>query len=113
MSEKSEVQLFCHVAEDTGALAAEADIAALREGKTTCIIKAVSEMYFHRLRLEVARDPEFAKRIKVEYNGQFVGIAYEDELRWPVGFLQGAWEIEGEIQLELEKRRLAALKGGI
>ena len=110
-NEKSEVQLICRVAEDTGARDAETDIATIRKGTAaTPITKVVSEMYFHRLRLEAARDPEFVKRIKVLYDGQIVGLGYEDELRWPEGFLQGAWEVETEISAEREKRRLTDLK---
>lgn len=109
--QESAAQLFCHVAEDTGAIAAEADITALREGKATCIIKVVSEMYFHRLRLEVARDPEFAKHIKVAYQGQLLGLDYCSELYWPADFLSASWKMEMEINAEREKRRTAGLKG--
>ena len=111
MSEKSVAQLLCRVAEDTGARDAESDIATIREGTATTIItKVVSEMYFHRLRLEVARDPEFAKLVKVLYDGQIVGLGYEDELRWPEGFLSDAYKMEMEICAEREKHRVANLE---
>ena len=109
MNEKSEAQLFCHVAEDTGSQAADDDIKALRKGNATYIIKVVSEMYFHMLRLEVAFDPEFAKRIKVVYQGQELHLDRSSEGFWPPDFLQTRGILRREIDAERNKGRIGNL----
>ena len=111
MNEKSEAQLFCHVAEDTGSQSADDDIRALRQGRATCIIKVVSEMYFHRLRLEVAFDPEFAKRIKVAYQGLELHLDESSEGFWPPDFLQTREILNREIDAARKKRWLLGRQG--
>jgi hypothetical protein len=65
-------------------------------------------MFFHRLRLRAAMHPELLEKIAVYFIDQPmdgscnaprpVGLRYEDELHWPRGFLQEAWETETQIQ---------------
>lgn len=61
-----------------------------------------NEAYFHRLRKRVSEKPELAEKIAVFYQDvdgtlKEVGLRYEDELRWPVGFGNELWEEEMEI----------------
>ena len=75
----------------------------------TVLVETHSEMFFHRLRLRAAMNHELAERIAVYFidaprDGECVlprqvGLGYEDELRWPEGFLQEAWETESQISL--------------
>lgn len=90
------------IPEDDGAMQADIDIAAMKDGRQVLRTQA-SEMYFHQLRLRVVQEPDLAKSITVIYrrvNGDLlpVGLHYDDELRWPVGFLNAAWAKETEIR---------------
>jgi hypothetical protein len=88
---------------DNGAAMADAALALIRKGGME-ITTTTSEMYLHQLRFRVAEDPSLEKRIKVFYRDPKtcellpVGLGYEDELRWPKGFLREAWETECKIQ---------------
>jgi hypothetical protein len=69
----------------------------------TTVRIGVSENYFHQLRLRVAQKPEIEKDIvvfNIAKSGVIreVGMKFEDELKWPVGFMNEAWDIESEIQ---------------
>lgn len=74
-------------------------------------------MFFHRLRLRAAQDPELMTKIAVYFidaptdggcsTPRAVGLGYEEELRWPEGFLQEAWETETQISAVREAQRLA------
>jgi hypothetical protein len=85
---------------DDGAVEADQALAKLDAGGAFVVTK--SEMFFHQLRLRVAIDPTLLEKIDVFYltdgGYQPVGLLYDDELRWPVGFLLDAWRTEGEIQ---------------
>ena len=87
--------------EDDGAGEADRYIEGI-EGGGSAFVLTKSEMLFHQLRLRVAQDPSLTDKIGVYYlvKGEWesVGLKYEDELRWPVGFLMGAWEKETEIK---------------
>ena len=89
---------------DDGADDADRYIANIDKGQA--ILATKSEMFFHQLRLRVALEPLLADKISVLFyqDGKYkkVGLYFKDELSWPVGFLQGAWEKEGEIQAARE-----------
>lgn len=98
------------ISDDLGHMQAERDVVAVKNGSQV-LNAAASEMYFHGLRLAVAKEPELAKSFTVLYrstNGELreIGLGRDDELTWPVGFLQSGWEIETEIQ----KSRWAAAR---
>jgi len=84
---------------DDGDNEAERYLANIDDGCAFVVTK--SEMFFHQLRLSVAKNPEIANKVSVLFyqDGEYkkVGLGYEDELRWPVGFLEGAWSMEIEI----------------
>jgi len=79
----------------------DAAIEAIKNGDTyfRC---GISEMFFHNLRLRIALDPALEKLISVLYatpgGYKQVGLGDGDELHWPVGFCQEAWETESAIQ---------------
>lgn len=75
----------------------------------SALVETHSEMFFHRLRLRAAMDPELMKRIAVYFvdapnaDGtcrppREVGLSFDEELTWPAGFLQEA--LESEIQIK-------------
>jgi predicted ATPase len=84
-------------------------------GKNT-LVETHSELFFHRLRLRAAMNPTLAEKIAVYFidapaDGRCaiprpVGLAFDDETRWPQGFLQEAWEIETQISAVREARRV-------
>jgi len=84
---------------DDGDNEAERYLANIDDGCAFVVTK--SEMFFHQLRLSVAKNPEIANKVSVLFyqDGEYkkVGLGYEDELHWPVGFLEGAWSMEIEI----------------
>lgn len=87
---------------EEGEAEADALIAAMREGRTTFLPTPISGLFFHHLRLRVALEPALQDKIAVYYltpERQWceVGLRKEDELRWPVGFEQAAWNKEIEI----------------
>lgn len=73
----------------------------------TALVETHSEMFFHRLRLRAAQDPSLMDKIAVYFidapkdgvccKPRPVGLGYEEELRWPEGFLQEAYETEMQI----------------
>jgi len=86
---------------ERGAKEADDAIDCIKKGGTVFIIDP-PELYFHQLRLRVAQDPSLERRIAVFYLRedqvmQEVGLKFEDELLWPVGFLQSGWETETKI----------------
>lgn len=70
----------------------------------SALVETHSEMFFHRLRLRAAQDPSLMDKIAVYFidppkegnccNPRLVGLGFEDELSWPEGFLQEAYETE-------------------
>ncbi len=72
-------------------------------GKTT-LVETHSEMFFHRLRLRAAQSPALLDKIAVYFMDEPseglcarprpIGLRFEEELKWPDGFLQEAWEME-------------------
>jgi len=86
---------------DQGDKEADAAIEAIKRGDTFFRV-APSELFFHQLRLRCALDPTLHEKISVlylnaEHEYKTVGLNYEDELRWPVGFLDDAYTKEMEI----------------
>jgi predicted ATPase len=71
------------------------------------MVETHSEMFFHRLRLRAEMDDVLKEKIAVYFvdepkNGfccqpRLVGLGFDEQLRWPVGFLQEAWESESQI----------------
>ena len=82
----------------------------------SALVETHSEMFFHRLRLRAAMDPELMKRIAVYFvdapnaDGtcrppREVGLSFDEELTWPAGFLQEA--LESEIQIKSVRKAQA------
>lgn len=73
----------------------------------TALVETHSEMFFHRLRLRAAQDPNLMDKIAVYFideptggvcsKPRLMGLRQEDYLRWPEGFLQEGWEMETQI----------------
>src|SRR5260221_2210916 len=71
------------------------------------LVETHSEMFFQRLRLRAALDPELGKMIAVYFIDapregrcsipRAVGLDVEQELRWPEGFLNESWEEETKL----------------
>jgi hypothetical protein len=70
-----------------------------------CLVETHSEMFFHQLRLRAATNSELAEKIGVYFIDRpdedglcnvpnRVGLALEDEIHWPRGFLDEAWKLE-------------------
>jgi predicted ATPase len=84
-------------------------------GKTT-LVETHSDMFFQQLRLRAAMDPVLASQIAVYFldapiggtccDPYPVGLDLKEEIRWPVGFLQEAWETESQIGVVREAQRL-------
>jgi predicted ATPase len=80
-----------------------------------CLVETHSEMFFHRLRLRAALHPELMDQIAVYFVDQPregsccrprpIGLGYDDELTWPVGFFQEGWESETKINAVRQSRR--------
>jgi predicted ATPase len=80
-----------------------------------CLVETHSEMFFHRLRLRVAMQPELLDKIAVYFIDQpkdglccpprKVGLAYSDEPTWPSGFFQEGWDTETQINFVRQARR--------
>ena len=79
---------------------ADADLKAIEEGSQV-FAQPTNEGYFHRLRRRVAEKPELAEKIAVFFqdaNGLHeVGLQFEDELKWPPGFMSELFVEECEI----------------
>jgi len=79
------------------------------------IVETHSEMFFHRLRLRAALNRDLSDRIAVYFfeppeGGQCrsprrVGLDFQEELKWPTGFLQEGWEMEGQISAARAARK--------
>jgi predicted ATPase len=97
------------------ALMADFFCAMVLSGKSV-LIETHSEMFFHRLRLRAAMSEELRSKIGVYFFDpqaagecpppRRVGLEQDAELKWPVGFLQEAWEIEMQVSAAREGRRL-------
>lgn len=84
------------------------------------LLETHSEMFFHRLRLRAEMDDVLKDRIAVYFidepkNGlccqpRLVGLDLNEQLRWPVGFLQEAWETEGQIEAVRQSKTLVLKK---
>ena len=82
------------------------------------LVETHSEMFFHRLRLRAAMNPTLMENIAVycidQPSGEgcndprLMGLRFEDELRWPEGFLHEALEIELQINAVREANRINA-----
>jgi predicted ATPase len=86
--------------------------------KRSAMVETHSEMFFHRLRLWAALSKELADSIAVYFvdaptsgnacsEPRRVGLNFEDELKWPKGFLQEAWESESQIKAARAARKPA------
>lgn len=75
----------------------------------TAIVETHSELFFQRLRLRIAANPELARLISVYFvdaprsDGMCslpreVGLSFEDEIKWPAGFLTEALDTEFQIR---------------
>ena len=82
----------------------------------SALVETHSEMFINQLRLRIAMMPDLNEIVAVyfldvpETNGSCclprrVGLEYESELQWPVGFMQEAWEIESQIARARGARR--------
>lgn len=79
------------------------------------LVETHSEMFFHRLRLRAAMDPWLMENIAVYFidppkdgvcsTPRLVGLRFEDELRWPEGFLEEGWEMEAQINAVRKARK--------
>jgi predicted ATPase len=100
----------------------QADMADLFCSLAMCgrsaLVETHSEMFFHRLRLRAAMDPELMKRIVVYFvdapnpDGtcrppREIGLSFEQELTWPAGFLQEALDSEIKIRSVRQARTKA------
>ena len=84
----------------------------------TCLVETHSEMFFHRLRLRCAMSRELMERVAVYFIDQpapdgtcspprLIGLDFQDEPTWPSGFLEEAWDTEGQIMAIRKARRSA------
>jgi predicted ATPase len=102
--------------------APQADIADLFCSLAMCgrsaLVETHSEMFFHRLRLRAAMDPELMKLVAVYFvdapnkDGtcnapREIGLSFEQELAWPAGFLQEALDSEINIRSVRQARTKA------
>jgi hypothetical protein len=89
---------------------ADTDLATIADGKATVFRVGVPELYFHQLRLRVLKDASLKSKIAVFYldeNSKIWPIEdIENQLRWPVGFMEEIWHKEMDIQ-ELKRPGLA------
>ena len=88
---------------DEGPKQADADLAAIADGKTVVFRHGTLEMYFHQLRLRTSEKPELLDQIAVFYIDTAnvmhpIGLRFEDEDRWPPGFCMEGWEIANAIK---------------
>lgn len=83
----------------------------------SALVETHSEMFFNQLRLRAAMNRELMDKIVVYFidspeaglckKPREVGLNLSDQVRWPRGFLQEAWEIETQIRAIREARNLA------
>jgi hypothetical protein len=82
------------------------------------VVETHSELFFHQLRLRAEMNADLRRAIGVYFIDaprqarccppRPVGLDADDELSWPVGFLQEGWRIETVIQALREVRRKRA-----
>jgi hypothetical protein len=81
------------------------------------LVETHSEMFFHQLRLRAEMDDALKEKISVYFidepkdgfccQPRLVGLGFDEQPRWPVGFLQEAWETESQIaEVRRAKARL-------
>lgn len=98
------------------ALLADFFVSLALSGKRV-LIETHSEMLFHWLRLRAALSTAVLERSAVYFfeppsedgvcqQPRLVGLDKDEELKWPAGFLQEAWETESYIRVAREGRRL-------
>jgi hypothetical protein len=88
---------------DSGPEQADKDLAAIKDHSATVFRVGVPELYLHQLRLRAEEDPSLLDKIAVFFLDEKnvmreVGLRFEDELKWPAGFMDEAWDIEVQIQ---------------
>jgi predicted ATPase len=79
------------------------------------LVETHSEMFFHQLRLRAAMNESLRDLIAVYFIDppvdaccsmpRRVGLGFDDELKWPVGFLQEGWETETRINAVRHARK--------
>jgi len=84
------------------------------------LVETHSEMFFHRLRLRAEMDDDLRDKISVYFidkpvdglccQPRRVGLGLDEQLRWPVGFLQEAWEAEGQIEAVRQSKKESTRK---
>lgn len=89
---------------------ADKDIEAIQDGRTI-VLRFASEHYFHQLRLRCEEQPELHNKIAVFYLNEHkvltpIGLRFEDELKWPAGFLTEL--IDKEVRIQTLRRDKAA-----
>jgi len=87
---------------------------SLAKSERNTLVETHSEMFFHRLRLRAAMDPELMQNIAVYFidppkDGaccvpRRIGLRYEEELSWPKDFLDEAYENEIQINAVRQER---------
>jgi hypothetical protein len=88
---------------DSGPEQADKDLATVKDHSATVFRVGVPELYLHQLRLRAEEDPSLLDKIAVFFLDENnvmreVGLRFEDELKWPAGFMDEAWDIEVQIQ---------------
>jgi predicted ATPase len=83
----------------------------------SALVETHSEMFFHRLRLRAEMHSDLAELIQVYFidpptqgtccEPRHVGLRSSEELHWPEGFLQEAWEMESWIEVVRQAKREA------
>ena len=78
------------------------------------LVETHSEIFFHRLRLRAELQPDLREKIQIYFIDQPkegicckprpVGLDYDKELDWPIGFFQEGWEMETQINLVRQAR---------
>jgi predicted ATPase len=89
-------------------------------GRST-LVETHSEMFFHRLRLRAEMNPSLREQIAVYFidppvegccsSPREVGLKFDDELKWPAGFLQEGWETETQIRVVRQSKQKAGREG--
>lgn len=82
------------------------------------LVETHSQMFFDRLRLRAEMDEELKSKIAVYFIDEpveglcrptrQVGLGLDDQPKWPVGFLQEAWENEEQIEATRQSKKPSA-----